>query len=182
MPPKAAFASIIKTRPKNKDVHPGNVVNHDDDGNPKPKRRTPEEVKKVHHQQEIAQKTAEQNIQNAIAVVGLVEDSLREEDIARQTRPNRRLENVSAFRPPASAAKRKDSSKKPEEELQDQIDGDSFEPNYLTLLLLMTYLPDLDTDQLEGTVPSFQLPATVGKSKALPNLKEKERYQDKGQA
>ena len=84
MAPKATFPSIIKTRPKNKDAHPGEAK--DDDGNPKPKRRTPAEMKEVHRQQGLAR---EQNSQNAIAAVGSVEDSLREEDIARLTRPNR---------------------------------------------------------------------------------------------
>jgi hypothetical protein len=130
MPPKATFASIIKTRAKNKNIHPGDIANHDDDGvplAPPPKRRTPKEIKEDHHQQEVAQKVAERNSQNAIAAVGLVEDSLREEDIARQTRPNRQLENVPAFRPPVNIKKGKDSLKTPEKELepQDQIDGAS---------------------------------------------------------
>jgi hypothetical protein len=118
MPPKATFSSIIKTRAKNKDIHPGDVVNHDDDGNPlaPAKRRTPEEIKEVRRQQEQAQR-------EAITAVGLVEDSLREEDIARLTRPNRQLENVSAFRPPATIKKGKDLLKTPEKELQDQFDG-----------------------------------------------------------
>ena len=97
MPPKATFSSFIKTRAKNKDIHPGNVVNHDGDGNPLalPKRRTPEEIKELHCQQELAQK-------KAIAAVGLVEDNLHEEDIACMTRPNCQLENVSAFWPPVT--------------------------------------------------------------------------------
>ena len=66
MPPKVTFSSIIKTCPKNKDVHPSNVVNHNDDGNPKSKCQTPEEIKEVHYQWEVAQKTTEQNSQNAI--------------------------------------------------------------------------------------------------------------------
>ena len=32
----------------------------------------------------------------------------------------------------------------PDEELQDQIDGASFELSYLTLLSLITYFPDID--------------------------------------
>ena len=110
MPPKALFPSIIKTHPKNKDIHPGEVINQDDHGNPKPKRRTAAEMKEVRHQQELARQVAEENSQNAIAAVGSVEDSLREEDIARLTRPNRQLENIPAFRAPASATKGKDSS------------------------------------------------------------------------
>ena len=119
MPPKATFSSIIKTRPKNKNIHPGDVVNHDDDGNPlaPPKRRTPEEIKEIRRQQDQDQK-------KAIAAVGLVEDSLREEDIARLTRPNRQLENVPAFRPPVAIKNGKDLQKTPEKELQDQIDGE----------------------------------------------------------
>ena len=114
MPPKATFASIIKTCAKNKNIHPGDVVNHDDDGNPlaPPKRRTPEEIKEDRRQQEHAQK-------KAITAVGLIEDSLREEDIARQTRPNRQLENVSAFRPPITIK----SGKTPEKEFQDHFNG-----------------------------------------------------------
>lgn len=110
MPPKAIFPSIIKTRPKNKDIHPGEVINQDDHGNPKPKRRTPAEMKEVRHQQELARQVGEDISQKAIAAVGSVEDSLREEDIARLTRPNRQLENIPAFRAPASATKGKDSS------------------------------------------------------------------------
>ena len=109
MPPKAIFPSIIKTRPKNKDIHPGEVINQDDHGNPKPKRRTPAEMKEVRHQQELARQVGEDISQKAIAAVGSVEDSLREEDIARLTRPNRQLENIPAFRAPASATKGKDS-------------------------------------------------------------------------
>lgn len=52
MAPKATFPSIIKTRPKNKDAHPGEAK--DDDGNPKPKRRTPAEMKEVRRQQGLA--------------------------------------------------------------------------------------------------------------------------------
>ena len=168
MPPKATFASIIKTRPKNKDIHPGEVVKHDDDGIPKalpPRRKTPKERR----QQELAQETAEKISQNAIAAVGLVEDSLREEDISRQTRPNRQLENVPAFRPPVTIEK--DLVKTPEKELQDQNDGASFEPIYLTLLLLTIYLPDFDNSQ-----PL----ATGGSNKASHTLKEKEHSQYKG--
>ena len=140
MPPKPPFPSIIKTRTKNKDIHPGDVANHDDNGNPvdlpplpvgKPRRRTPKEMKEARLQQELAKKKAEENIQNAIATVGLVEDSLREEDIARQTRPNRQLENVPAFRPPVTIKNGKDLLKTPEKELQDQNDGASFESTFL---------------------------------------------------
>ena len=107
MPPKALFPSIIKTRTKNKDVHPGDAMKMDDDGNPKPKRRTTAEMNEVRRQQELAKQKAKQNSLNAIAAVGLVEDSLRNEDIARLTRPNRQLENIPAFRPPASETKGK---------------------------------------------------------------------------
>jgi hypothetical protein len=110
MPPKALFPSIIKTRTKNKGVHPGDAMKKDDDGNPKPKRRTTAEMNEVRRQQELAKQIAEQNSRNAIAAVGLVEDSLRDEDIARLTRPNRQLENIPAFRPPASVTKGKDFS------------------------------------------------------------------------
>ena len=122
MPPKATFSSIIKMCAKNKDIHPGNVVNHDDDGNPLalPKHRTPEEIKELRHQQELAQK-------KAITAVGLVEDNLREEDIARMTCPNCQLENVSAFWPPVTIKNRKNLLKTAEKGLQDQIDGASFE-------------------------------------------------------
>jgi hypothetical protein len=116
MAPKAIFSSIIKTRPKNKNAHPGEAMNKDDDGNQKPKRRTPAEMKEVRQQQELAQQVAEQNPQNAIAAVGSVEDSLREEDIARLTRPNRQRENVPAFRPPASVTKAKGFSKKSDQD------------------------------------------------------------------
>ena len=114
-------------------THPGEVVNHDDDGNPitLPKCRTPEEIKEARNQQEQAKKKSERNTQNAIAVVGLVEDSLREEDIARQTRPNRQLENVPSFQPPITIKKGRDSLKTPENEHQDQIDGASFESFFL---------------------------------------------------
>ena len=37
MAPKATFSSIIKTRPRNKDAHSGDVINKDDNGNLKPK-------------------------------------------------------------------------------------------------------------------------------------------------
>ena len=90
MAPKATFPSIIKTCPKNKDVHPGDAINNDD-GNPKPKCQTPAEMKEVHHQQELAQQVAKQNSQNAIAAVGSVEDSLCKEDIAWLTCPNHQL-------------------------------------------------------------------------------------------
>jgi hypothetical protein len=179
MPPKATFPSIIKTRPKNKNIHPGEIVNHDDDGNPQsppPKRLTTKEKNELHRQQEIAKKKNEQNSQNAIAAVGLVEDSLREEDIARQTRPNRQLENVPAFRPVVSIKKGKDSLKTPAKELepQDQNNGASFKPIYLTLLIFTNYLPDFDDSQSEKTVPIFQPQATGGSNKASHTLKEKE--------
>lgn len=100
-------------------------------------RRTPKEIKEGQRQQELARKIAEKNSQDAIAAVGLVEDRLREEDIARQTRPNRQLENVPTFRPPVNIKKGLvpvEASEK-EFELQDQIDGASFESIYLTLWL-----------------------------------------------
>ena len=112
MAPKAIFPSIIKTRPKNKDTHPGEAVNKDDNGNLKPKRRTPAEMTMVRHQEELVRQEAEQNLRDAIAAVGSVEDSLREEDIAWLTRPNRHLEKIPAFRPPASVRKDKDFSSK----------------------------------------------------------------------
>ena len=143
MGPKATFPSIIKTRPKNKDTHPGEAK--DDDGNPKPKRRTPAEMKEVRRQQELAQQIAEQNSRNAIAAVGSVEDSLREEDIARQTRPNRQLENVPAFRPPASVTKGKDSSKRG---VQDN--GSVSESINLTSLILSASFPEVDNRQSES--------------------------------
>jgi hypothetical protein len=183
MPPKATFASIIKTRPKNKGIHPGEVVNHDDDGIPKalpPMRKTAKEIKETRRQQELEQKTAEQKSQNAIAAVGLVEDSLREEDIARQTRPNRQLENVPAFRPPVAIEKGKKSLKTLEKDLLDQNDGARFEPIYLTLLFLTIYLPDFDNSQSKETVPIFQPPATGGSNKASHTLKDKEHRQYKG--
>ena len=122
MPPKATFSSIINMHAKNKVIHPGNVVNHDDDGNPLalPKRWTPEEIKELHCQQELAQK-------KAIAAVGLVEDNLCEEDIAHMTCPNHQLENISAFQPPVTIKNRKNLLKTAEKGLQDQIDGASFE-------------------------------------------------------
>lgn len=98
-------------------------------------RRTPKEIKEAQRQQELAQKIAEKNSQNMIAAVGLVEDRLREEDIARQTRPNRQLENVPAFRPPVNKKKGLVEASEKEFELQDQIDGASFESIYLTLWL-----------------------------------------------
>ena len=140
MPPKGTFPSIIKTRAKNKNIHPGQVVCHDDDGRPKeppPMHRTPKEIKEGQRQQELAQKIAEKNSQDAIAAVGLVEDRLREEDIACQTHPNHQLENVPTFRPPVNIKKGLvpvEASEK-EFELQDQIDGASFESIYLTLWL-----------------------------------------------
>ena len=112
MAPKATFPSIIKTCPKNKDVHPGDTINKDDDGNPKPKHQTPAEIKEVCCQQELAQQVAEQNSQNAIAAVGSVEDSLHKEDITWLTRPNHQLENVPVFWPPVSITKGKNSSRK----------------------------------------------------------------------
>ena len=112
MAPKATFPSIIKTCPKNKDVHPGDTINKDDDGNPKPKHQTPAEIKEVRRQQELAQQVAEQNSQNAIAAVGSVEDSLHKEDITWLTRPNHQLENVPVFWPPVSITKGKNSSRK----------------------------------------------------------------------
>ena len=126
MPPKATFSSIIKTCAKNKDIHPGNVVNHDDDGNPLalPKHWTPEEIKELHRQQELAQK-------KAIAAMGLVEDNLREEDIACMTHPNRQLGNVSAFQPPVTIKNGKNLLKTAEKGLQDQIDSVSFELSIL---------------------------------------------------
>ena len=98
-------------------------------------RRTPKEIKEAQRQQELAQKIAEKNSQNMIAAVGLVEDRLREEDIARQTRPNRQLENVPAFRPLVNIKKGLVEASEKEFELQDQIDGASFESIYLTLWL-----------------------------------------------
>ena len=77
--------------------------------------------------------------------MALVEDSLREEDNARLTCPNRRLENVPAFHPPVTIKNVKDSPKTPEKELHDPIDSASFEPVYLTLSLLTTYLPDFNS-------------------------------------
>jgi len=54
MAPKAAFSSIIKTRPKKKDAHPSDAINKDNNGNPKPKCRSPAEMKEVRRQQEQA--------------------------------------------------------------------------------------------------------------------------------
>ena len=120
MPPKPTF-SIIKTRTKNKDVHPGEVMHKDDHGNPKQKHRSPAEMKEVHHQEELARKEAEQDSQYAIIEASLVEDRLREEDIARQTPPNRQLEAVPAFRPPPCTSQNKKTSRK--DGIEGQADG-----------------------------------------------------------
>ena len=167
MAPKATFPSIIKTRPKNKDAHPGEAK--DDDGNPKPKRRTPAEMKEVRRQQGLARQVAEQNSQNAIAAVGSVEDSLREEDIARLTRPNRQLENVPAFRPLASVKKGKDSST-----MGDQDNGSVFETICLTLSILIACFPEVDNHQSESD-PDNQPPVTIEKSKVSSKKTEHER-------
>jgi hypothetical protein len=94
-----SFANLKKI---NKQIFFIDAMKKDDDGNPKPKRQTTAEMNEVCHQQELAKQIAEQNSQNAIAAVGLVEDSLRDKDIARLTRPNCQQENIPAFRPPAS--------------------------------------------------------------------------------
>ena len=120
MPPKPTF-SIIKTRTKNKDVHPGEVMHKDDHGNLKPKRRSPAEMKEVRHQEELARKEAEKDSRNAIVEASLIEDRLREEDIAWQTPPNRQLEAVPAFRPPACTVQNKKTLRK--EEIEGQADG-----------------------------------------------------------
>ena len=56
-----------------------------------------------------------------VAAVRSIEDSLCEEDIARQTCPNHWLENAPAFLPPASVIKGKDSCGT--EKDHDQNDG-----------------------------------------------------------
>ena len=128
MPPKPTF-SIIKTRTKNKDVHPGEVMHKDDHGNPKPKRRSPAEMKEVRHQEALARKEAEKNSRDAIVEASLIEDRLREEDIARQTPPNRQLEAVPAFRPPAYTVQSKKTSRK--EGVEGQANG-AMSKMYLT--------------------------------------------------
>ena len=120
MPPKPSF-SIIKTRTKNKDVHPGEVMHKDDHRNPKLKRWSPAEMKEVRHQEELAQKEAEKDSRNVIIEARLVEDHLREEDIAQQTPPNHQLEAVPAFWPPPCTLQNKKTSRK--DGIEGQADG-----------------------------------------------------------
>ena len=104
-------------------------MHKDDHGNPKPKRRSPAEMKEVRHQEELARKEAEKNSRDAIVEASLIEDRLREEDIARQTPPNHQLEAVPAFRPPAYTVQSKKTSRK--EGVEGQANG-AMSKMYLT--------------------------------------------------
>ena len=80
----------MKTRSKNKEAHPGLVVN-----NAKQKRRTAEQMELVRAQEAHAQEEKQKNLRIAAAV----EDKHRHEDIERR-RTNHRAGALPAFRPP----------------------------------------------------------------------------------
>lgn len=100
MPPKGGmpvpFPSSVSTRPKNKNAHPGDIHNEYTQ-----KRRTAGEMAEV-RSQEARDKTEKQKKQAAaLNAAATIEDSMRTEDVQRQTPVNRRAQvaNTLAFRP-----------------------------------------------------------------------------------
>lgn len=92
--PSVTQLRSMMTRRKNKDAHPGMVVN-----DAKQKRRTAKEMEEVRVQEARAQEEKQKKNDDNLKIAAAIEDKLRREDIERR-RPNRCAEVLQAFRPP----------------------------------------------------------------------------------
>ena len=84
----------MKTRSRNKDAHPGLVVN-----DVKQKHQTAKEMEEIHAQEVHAQKEQQKKINKNIWVAAAIEDKLQQEDIEHH-RPNCHVDTLPVFCPP----------------------------------------------------------------------------------
>lgn len=89
--------SKIQTRAKktNKETHPGTL-------DAPAKRRTQAEMKEAARLLALEERTSLALAKNSIQAAGAIEDALRNEDLAKKTPQNRRIDEVAPFRLPVS--------------------------------------------------------------------------------